>query len=77
MTRLSVCGLGVSCNEMNDTPMLLVVNRHPTNSNRHPTRIKHRIFMSYFTITHINYGRRLSLQLMTNNNNNNYKKKKN
>ena len=25
MTRLSVCGLGVSCNEMNDTPMLLVV----------------------------------------------------
>ena len=26
MTRLSVCGLGVSCNEMNDTPMLLVVH---------------------------------------------------
>ena len=26
MTRLSVCGLGVSCNEMNDTPMLLVVS---------------------------------------------------
>ena len=25
MTRLSICGLGVSCNEMNDTPMLLVV----------------------------------------------------
>ena len=25
MTRLSVCSLGVSCNEMNDTPMLLVV----------------------------------------------------
>ena len=25
MTRLSVCGLGVSCNEMIDTPMLLVV----------------------------------------------------
>ena len=25
MTRLSVCGLGVSCNEMSDTPMLLVV----------------------------------------------------
>ena len=27
MTRLSVCGLGVSCNEMSDTPMLLVVVR--------------------------------------------------
>ena len=26
MTRLSVCGLGVSCNEMIDTPMLLVVH---------------------------------------------------
>ena len=26
MTRLSVCGLGVSCNEMSDTPMLLVVH---------------------------------------------------
>ena len=26
MTRLSVCSLGVSCNEMIDTPMLLVVN---------------------------------------------------
>ena len=25
MTRLSVCSLGVSCNEMTDTPMLLVV----------------------------------------------------
>ena len=25
MTRLSVCGLEVSCNEMSDTPMLLVV----------------------------------------------------
>ena len=25
MTRLSVCGLGVWCNEMSDTPMLLVV----------------------------------------------------
>ena len=25
MTRLSVCSLGVSCNEMIDTPMLLVV----------------------------------------------------
>ena len=25
MTRLSVCGLGVSCNEMSDTLMLLVV----------------------------------------------------
>ena len=25
MTRLSVCGLGVSCNDMIDTPMLLVV----------------------------------------------------
>ena len=25
MTRLSVCGLGVSCNEMNDNPMLLLV----------------------------------------------------
>ena len=25
MARLSVCGLGVSCNEMSDTPMLLVV----------------------------------------------------
>ena len=29
MTRLSVCGLGVSCNEMNDTPMLLVVQIPP------------------------------------------------
>ena len=29
MTRLSVCGLGVSCNEMKDTPMLLVVHRSP------------------------------------------------
>ena len=28
LTRLSVCGLGVSCNEMNDTPMLLVVELH-------------------------------------------------
>ena len=27
MTRLSVCGLGVSCNEINDTPMLLVVSQ--------------------------------------------------
>ena len=26
MTRLSVCSLGVSYNEMIDTPMLLVVN---------------------------------------------------
>ena len=25
MTRLSVCSLGVSCNDMIDTPMLLVV----------------------------------------------------
>ena len=25
MTRLSVCSLGVSCNEIIDTPMLLVV----------------------------------------------------
>ena len=25
MTRLSVCSLGVACNEMIDTPMLLVV----------------------------------------------------
>ena len=25
MTRLSICSLGVSCNEMIDTPMLLVV----------------------------------------------------
>ena len=29
MTRLSVCSLGVSCNEMIDTPMLLVVQLHP------------------------------------------------
>ena len=29
MTRLSACGLGVSCNEMNDTPMLLVVVLEP------------------------------------------------
>ena len=28
MTRLSVCSLGVSCNEMIDTPMLLVVHGH-------------------------------------------------
>ena len=28
MTRLSVCSLGVSCNEMIDTPMLLVVTQH-------------------------------------------------
>ena len=28
MTRLSVCSLGVSCNEMIDTPMLLVVREH-------------------------------------------------
>ena len=28
MTRLSVCSLGVSCNEMIDTPMLLVVGCH-------------------------------------------------
>ena len=27
MTRLSVCSLGVSCNEMIDTPMLLVVGK--------------------------------------------------
>ena len=26
MTRFSVCSLGVSCNEMIDTPMLLVVS---------------------------------------------------
>ena len=26
MTSLSVCSLGVSCNEMSDTPMLLVVH---------------------------------------------------
>ena len=25
MTRLSVCSLGVSCNDMIDTPMLLIV----------------------------------------------------
>ena len=31
MTRLSVCGLGVSCNEMNDTPMLLVVSCNEMN----------------------------------------------
>ena len=31
MTRLSVCSFGVSCNEMIDTPMLLVV---VTGSNR-------------------------------------------
>ena len=30
MTRLSVCGLGVSCKEMSDTPMLLVVVTHST-----------------------------------------------
>ena len=30
MTRLSVCGLGVSCNEMSDTPMLLVVQQSGT-----------------------------------------------
>ena len=30
MTRLSVCGLGVSCNEMNDTPMLLDVTQSGT-----------------------------------------------
>ena len=29
MTRLSVCGLGVWCNEMSDTPMLLVVRIPP------------------------------------------------
>ena len=29
MTRLSVCSLGVSCNEMIDTPMLLVVSYGP------------------------------------------------
>ena len=28
MTRLSVCSLGVSCNEMIDTPMLLVVYKN-------------------------------------------------
>ena len=28
MTRLSVCSIGVSCNEMIDTPMLLVVTSH-------------------------------------------------
>ena len=28
MTRLSVCSLGVSCNEMIDTPMLLVVHSY-------------------------------------------------
>ena len=27
MIRLSVCSLGVSCNEMIDTPMLLVVQK--------------------------------------------------
>ena len=27
MTSLSVCSLGVSCNEMSDTPMLLVVKK--------------------------------------------------
>ena len=32
MTRLSVCGLGVSCNEMSDTPMLLVVQLGSFNS---------------------------------------------
>ena len=31
MTRLSVCGLGVSCNEMSDTPMLLVVMLYSIN----------------------------------------------
>ena len=31
MTRLSVCSLGVSCNEMSDTPMLLVVVWSPEN----------------------------------------------
>ena len=30
MTRLSVCSLGVSCNEMIDTPMLLVVTLNLT-----------------------------------------------
>ena len=34
MTRLSVCSLGVSCNEMIDTPMLLVVACVGTSENR-------------------------------------------
>ena len=36
MTRLSVCGLGVSCNEMNDTPMLLVVTQSAYSFNGTP-----------------------------------------
>ena len=32
MTRLSVCSLGVSCNEMIDTPILLVVHQNETKS---------------------------------------------
>ena len=32
MTSLSVCSLGVSCNEMSDTPMLLVVVGPVTNA---------------------------------------------
>ena len=35
MTRLSVCGLGVSCNEMSDTPMLLVVQNYSVTYSKH------------------------------------------
>ena len=45
MTRLSVCGLGVSCNEMNDNPMLLVVTLEYIDQNP----IKNRKFLLLYS----------------------------
>ena len=44
MTRLSVCGLGVSCNEMSDTPMLLVVRVYGVNNNKYDRKREYSLY---------------------------------
>ena len=65
MTRLSVCGLGVSCNEMNDTPMLLVVEYscfvwHPyKKSNRtklKKLKVEHRVTLRVLVLVYTQDG---------------------
>ena len=53
MTRLSVCGLGVSCNEMNDTPMLLVVVLHHVLSIKWKKNCYYSLFNNFQTYKHI------------------------
>ena len=43
MTRLSVCSLGVSCNEMIDTPMYNVTRSNRYRTNRYRTKYKYNI----------------------------------